>query len=257
MTGNATYTAMWQSITYTVRFIDYDGALLKSEQVSHGGNATAPASPSRDGYTFTGWDRGYTNVTANITVTALYAEIVLLNQTDTPLSDSLDQTSDSEDSIVDNVVEGDGDDVYNLADKGIPLFVRFGTPTWSLVSLILAIVGIILVLVAVFRALKRRRDEEIEAETTYRSEDEKEQKPFRLPMLLVAMIMCVLGLALFLLAEDTQSQMALLSTWTFVNALILVVEIVCIRLAFKHPQDDEIEYKDDAGDPGYKDGATK
>lgn len=45
-------------------------ATIKTEKVVHGGNATAPADPTREGHTFVGWDRGYTNVTSDITVTA-------------------------------------------------------------------------------------------------------------------------------------------------------------------------------------------
>lgn len=36
--------------------------LLKTETVRRGGDATAPANPSRAGYMFTGWDRSYKNI---------------------------------------------------------------------------------------------------------------------------------------------------------------------------------------------------
>ena len=57
---------------YSVLFVDYDGTLLKAETVSQNGNATPPADPDRLGYTFSGWQGSYTNVTANTTVTAGY-----------------------------------------------------------------------------------------------------------------------------------------------------------------------------------------
>ena len=60
--------------TFTVTFMDYDHRILKEENVKKGGNATAPAAPTRDGYTFVGWNRSYTNVTADIVVYALYEE---------------------------------------------------------------------------------------------------------------------------------------------------------------------------------------
>ena len=55
---------------YTVTFKDWNGTVLKTETVASGGNATPPASPSRTGYTFSGWSGSYTNVTSNRTVTA-------------------------------------------------------------------------------------------------------------------------------------------------------------------------------------------
>jgi uncharacterized repeat protein (TIGR02543 family) len=75
VTEEMTITAIFQIKTFTVTFTDYDGTSLKEETVSYGQNATAPDNPSRDGYTFSGWIGTYTNVTANVTVTASYTEI--------------------------------------------------------------------------------------------------------------------------------------------------------------------------------------
>lgn len=57
---------------YTVTFRDWDGTVLKSEEVAEGGAATAPADPTRTGYTFAGWDVGFGVVTSDLTVTATY-----------------------------------------------------------------------------------------------------------------------------------------------------------------------------------------
>lgn len=57
---------------YTVTFVDYDGSVLATQTVFHGSSATAPEEPTRDGYTFKQWDKDYSNVTENMTVTAVY-----------------------------------------------------------------------------------------------------------------------------------------------------------------------------------------
>ena len=57
---------------YTVTFVDYDGTILGSDKVHYGTAATAPEDPSRDGYNFAGWDKDYSNVTDDMTITAQY-----------------------------------------------------------------------------------------------------------------------------------------------------------------------------------------
>ena len=58
--------------TYTVTFKDYDGKVLKTQEVESGKAATAPADPSRAGYTFTGWDKSFNKITSDLVVTATY-----------------------------------------------------------------------------------------------------------------------------------------------------------------------------------------
>ena len=64
------YTA---STTYTVRFLDWDNSVISTQTVPRGGSATAPPNPTRDGYTFTGWDKSFTNITANTDIHAQYS----------------------------------------------------------------------------------------------------------------------------------------------------------------------------------------
>ena len=59
--------------TYNVIFKDYDGNTLKTEVVNQGGASTAPANPTREGYTFTGWDVDFSDITADLIVTAQYS----------------------------------------------------------------------------------------------------------------------------------------------------------------------------------------
>lgn len=76
-----TVTAQYQINTYTVSFLDWDETVLKTEMVDYGNAATAPDDPEREGYIFTGWDSDFTNVTTNLTVTALYEEILYYSVT--------------------------------------------------------------------------------------------------------------------------------------------------------------------------------
>lgn len=71
----AQYTQNTPSTTYyTVTFKDWNGTILKSEQVEKGHSATAPENPTREGYTFTGWDKDFSNVQSDLIVTAQYTQ---------------------------------------------------------------------------------------------------------------------------------------------------------------------------------------
>jgi predicted outer membrane repeat protein len=67
--------AKWERAFYTVTFVDgVDSTVLASESVLHGDDATAPAPASHDCKVFSRWDVDFTNVSGNLTVTALYAD---------------------------------------------------------------------------------------------------------------------------------------------------------------------------------------
>jgi hypothetical protein len=76
--SNLNYTVTYEvaAQTHTVTFVDWNGTVLKTEIVEDGKSAVAPTAPTRDGYKFTGWDKTFSNITSDLTVTAQYAEIV-------------------------------------------------------------------------------------------------------------------------------------------------------------------------------------
>ena len=78
-TGNAGYgvaeadngeAMLAEAKTFTVTFVDGQGNKLLVETVESGDAATAPEKPTREGYAFDGWDKDFSKVTADMTVTA-------------------------------------------------------------------------------------------------------------------------------------------------------------------------------------------
>jgi hypothetical protein len=71
--GENLITFVYTPKTYTVIFVDWDEAVLKTQtEVIHGAGADAPENPTRSGYLFKEWDIAFDNVTSDLTVTALY-----------------------------------------------------------------------------------------------------------------------------------------------------------------------------------------
>ncbi|NHC41054.1 hypothetical protein G6549_13850 [Bacillus sp. MM2020_1] len=72
LTSDVTATAQYSINTYKVTFQDYDGRVLDTKIVNYSSDAEEPSYPSRTGYTFTGWDQPFTNITNELIVTAQY-----------------------------------------------------------------------------------------------------------------------------------------------------------------------------------------
>ena len=75
--GPATYTALYDSskVLYTVTFMD-GSSVFATVQVPYGEAAVAPGTPSREGYKFVGWNGSLSNVTGDMTVSAIFEELV-------------------------------------------------------------------------------------------------------------------------------------------------------------------------------------
>ncbi len=72
ITGNKTITAQYQINNYTVRYLDHDNTVLKTQLVPYGSSATPPVTPKRTGYTFIAWSNNGTGITANRDIKAEY-----------------------------------------------------------------------------------------------------------------------------------------------------------------------------------------
>ncbi|MBR3595860.1 MAG: InlB B-repeat-containing protein, partial [Clostridia bacterium] len=70
---NIEVTVTYTINVYKVIFVDFDGTQIGDIQnVNYQSAATAPTTPAREGYTFTGWDKAFNSITADTTVTAQY-----------------------------------------------------------------------------------------------------------------------------------------------------------------------------------------
>lgn len=67
----------WENLAsaYQVTFIDHDGSMIGEVQyVEEGKNATPPADPVREGYTFIGWSEDYNGITKDTILVAQYKQ---------------------------------------------------------------------------------------------------------------------------------------------------------------------------------------
>ena len=242
VTGNAIYVAQWEqdSLLLVVRFVDWDGALLKSQSVSYGGDATAPQNLSRPGYIFVGWDRSFTNVVEDITVTALYTKsgsgtssTPTPSTTPPPPTVSPPSTTPPTNNGGNNNNGGNGDNTSTVA-------------SWAFVNLALSVAGVILVAIAVVCILlqdKRKQKQNNKTDNGIGGQSQGEdgqrggvekQKRRNSKWLIVAAALAIVGIVVFLFTENVSLPMQLLDKWTIVNAVVFGLVIVALAFVFRH-----------------------
>ena len=81
VTEDITLTARWNSLTYTIRFVNENGVLLCSQNAQYGDKITEPKEPSKSGYAFDGWYNNGTKwdfnapVTSSLDLTASWVKV--------------------------------------------------------------------------------------------------------------------------------------------------------------------------------------
>lgn len=71
--ASATITSVYEKQKYTVKFVDgVDNSVISEQTVEYGAGANVSAPKSHSGYVFSKWDKPYSNITGDLTVTALY-----------------------------------------------------------------------------------------------------------------------------------------------------------------------------------------
>ena len=77
VTGEASYIATYDSskVEYKVTFLN-GTTVIDEQMIPYGGAAAAPTNVTRDGYKFVGWNTTFSNVTENLTVKALFEELI-------------------------------------------------------------------------------------------------------------------------------------------------------------------------------------
>ena len=72
--SNLSLYAKWKDAEYEVVFVDYDGRVINKQKVQHGFSAIEPIAPSREGYSFIGWDKEFVEVQKKLKINAMYTK---------------------------------------------------------------------------------------------------------------------------------------------------------------------------------------
>ncbi|MCL2642992.1 MAG: InlB B-repeat-containing protein [Candidatus Bathyarchaeota archaeon] len=227
--GDVTYVAQWKQITFTVLFRDWNNAILKTEAVVYGAAATAPANPTRTGYTFTGWNpSAFNNVISDLTVTAQYTQSNDSNNNNSGGSSSSSSSKPSVNNrpspapLVPVLPDDEGADnspPREVVVDPLPL-------VWALMNLVLSVSGLVLaVLAGIYVLLKYRQQRGLASG----AELKRRLQSYGALWLVVAFILGVMGLFVFLFTPGALSGvMVLVNGWTILYVTLFVAEVVVI-----------------------------
>ena len=218
---------------YTVRFVDYDNRLIKTERVAYGKDATAPSDPSRSGYTFIGWDREYTNITADITVTAQYTQNTTGNtdpvtpvENDTPGGGDDDVETYTTEEILE-ILKEEGIGTINIGNLEIPLAAgSMNGFVWALLNLILVIAGVLFGITSVIRT--PMNNVKTNENYLYENPYEKIKTKTRIVWLIISIATAVIGIIVFMLTENIKFPVVLTDKWTIVNFILFLGGVVSV-----------------------------
>ena len=256
VTGNATYVATYirTVISYTVTFRDWNGNILRTQTVPYGGSATAPVNPTRGGYYFVGWDRGFGLVTSNITVWAQYNLIPVVipyippyyppvQPPIIPVVANVEPEPVPEPELPAPVVPVYAPRVVQQpAEQGEVLGVQ-DERHWALVNLILTIGTVLASIIVIIRYFTGKKDEEEErAEGTTKTEVNR-----RGAIRALSIIPAVGAVIAFILTEDMTLPMGWVDWWTILMVVIAVIQIVVLRASKRkikkdRPQAQKVSY---------------
>lgn len=69
--GDLTLTAAYEIQKFNVSFYN-ENELINNQKIEYGKSAIAPINPTKENYTFIGWDKEFSNVKSNLNIYALY-----------------------------------------------------------------------------------------------------------------------------------------------------------------------------------------
>ncbi|MCK9536302.1 MAG: leucine-rich repeat protein, partial [Bacilli bacterium] len=72
ITRNLILYARWEIKEHLVTFVNDDNSILFAQYIKHGTSIIAPSNPSKEGYTFIGWDKEFNQITNELIIRALY-----------------------------------------------------------------------------------------------------------------------------------------------------------------------------------------
>jgi uncharacterized repeat protein (TIGR02543 family) len=127
----------------------------------------------------------------------------------------------------------------NIPKIGVPLYGPKGFDAWSLLDLILMLIGVILTVITIIGAIRRSRKDDDELDYRTFEDDGEKKKNTKMLFVIIMSILTVASVILFVLTQDVTLPMVWLDKWTIVFAVVLIAQIVARKFSRKTEKDEE------------------
>ncbi|MDR0853711.1 MAG: InlB B-repeat-containing protein [Clostridiales Family XIII bacterium] len=245
VTGNATYTAVWKPIDYTVKYLPGTHGSF-AEQVTGGLHysdltPSAPEASGEAGWQFDGWDKTVAaKVTGDATYTALWSRIPVgvdeeeeIDEPQEPETNAPTGTTterggapiDRTDRNAEMFANQTGNPIIDVLNGNVPLG-GFGTKgAWSLLSLLISLVAtIISVLLVAGTLVKRRREDDLYDGYI---DDEAQNKRGKV-LKALTVIFGILTPIVWLILDNLNQPMVWINNWTFFVGIVFIAQIALL-----------------------------
>ncbi|GHU65507.1 hypothetical protein AGMMS49983_13330 [Clostridia bacterium] len=135
----------------------------------------------------------------------------------------------------------------DLANGNVPLGSFFGNDAWSLLSLILSLIAVIVSLLLIVRAVVKRREHKDAAlyEDAETDEEKKERRKYTMVLRVTTIVIGFLTLVVWLLLDDLSLPMVWINKWTIFVAVVFLVHIIFLAVYRYNKAKEEKEDEED------------
>jgi hypothetical protein len=208
--------------------------VLQSVSVAEGGSAAPPSAPAREGYTFTGWDRGqesWTNVQADAVIKAQYAaedETVVTTPGGTEITDNPAPLSGVSGSNGIGALAGE----QGIPVIGVPLFAPDSEngaayETFAMLNIMIVGIGALLALsFCIIWMRKGRREARIRIGAKHKG----------IGWLTAAVALAALNIIVAIPTQDTTLAAVWADKWTALSLIMLAAGAAAGALSLKAPK---------------------
>ena len=219
---------------FTVTFVDWDGQVLNKQRIEKGKGASAPVSPKREGFEFTGWDKKFDKILSDMTITAKYKEVKQEKQKEKASGNNEEVFHIGRFSKEDILLQArkEGILILTLGRLSVPLTSpkSMSSFTWGFANLIMTVLGLVFLLISLFKRFERKKASKTNDDFSLGFQYMARSKRYIPAGSVISIVMGVIGAVFFFATSNISGLLTVFDRWTVFSVFILIMGIIGFSL---------------------------